>query len=105
MSRQKVCDPPLDEPLFQIEALNSFGDPVPGVSVIVNWDSNEDRFFTGLKPEKGLGYADYIPTPEVAYMIRLQEDGQAVKDLFAPECIGPFGERYWGAWLLRFVQP
>lgn len=105
LSREKVCDPPLDEPRFQIEASNAFGDPLPGVLVIINWQSNEDRFFTGLKPEKGLGYADYQPSPGVAYMVRLEEDGQPIRDLFAPECIGPFGERYWGAWLLKFVQP
>ena len=105
LSREKVCDPPLEAPLFQIEASNAFGDHVPGVVVIVNWGSNEDRFFTGLKPEKGLGYADYRPSPDFVYTVRLGESGQPVRDLAAPECIGPFGERFWGAWMLKFVQP
>jgi hypothetical protein len=103
-SLEKICDLPLDAPLFQIEVVDSSGDPFPGVLIIINWDSGEDRFFTGLKPEKGLGYADYSPSPEKIYMIRLGENGQPVYDLVAPECVNSYGESFWGAWLLVFSQ-
>jgi len=104
LSQEKICTTPLAAPLFQIEVTDASGKPLTGVLVIVNWDSGEDRFFTGLKPDKGLGYADYNPSPDIVYLIRLGETGQPAKNLIAPECISPFGERFWGSWLLSFVQ-
>jgi hypothetical protein len=105
MSREKLCDQKLPQPLVQVEAKNIFSQPIPGVLVIVTWDQGEDRFFTGLKPEKGLGYADYTLTPGVVYSLRLVETGQAVPDISAAECHSGSGETFWGAWLLGFVQP
>jgi hypothetical protein len=105
MSREKLCEQKLSQPLVQVEAKNILGQPIPGVLVIVTWDQGEDHFFTGLKPEKGLGYADYSLTPGVVYSIRLGETGQAVPDISAAECHSGTGETFWGAWLLGFVQP
>ncbi|MBN1146336.1 MAG: hypothetical protein JXA78_03700 [Anaerolineales bacterium] len=105
MSREKLCDQKLAQPLIQIEAMNILGQPVPGVLVIVAWDQGEERFFTGLKPEKGLGYADFAPAPGVVYTIQLGEGGQAATDISAAECHSGSGESFWGAWVLKFVQP
>jgi hypothetical protein len=105
MSREKLCDQKLAQPLIQVEAMNILSQPVPGVLVIVTWDQGEERFFTGLKPEKGLGYADFTLTPGVVYAIRLGEDGQVVSELSAAECHTGSGESFWGAWTLIFVQP
>ncbi len=104
-SREKQCDPPLEAPLIQVEALNRFNTPLPGTLVIVAWQGGEERFYTGLKPEKGPGYADFAPTPGILYTLRLGENGQPEDNLAALVCIGPGGERYWGAWVLKFVQP
>jgi hypothetical protein len=105
MSREKLCEQKFSQPMVQVEAKNILGQPVPGVLVIVTWDQGEDHFFTGLKPEKGLGYADYSLTPGMVYTIRLGETGQAVTDISAPECHSGSGDTFWGAWLLGFVQP
>ena len=105
MKREKLCEQKLSQPLVEVEAKNILSQPIPGVLVIVTWEQGEDRFFTGLKPEKGLGYADYSLTPGVVYSIRLGETGQAVTDISAAECHSGTGETFWGAWLLGFVQP
>lgn len=105
LSQEKVCDPPLTAPLFQIEALDRFNSPAPGVLVIVAWDGGEERFFTGLKPEKGSGYADFTPRQGILYSIRLGETGAPVGNLAAVMCPQASGAPTWGAWLLRFVQP
>jgi hypothetical protein len=104
-SRQQVCDQELEQPLIEVEATSLFGQPVPGVLVVVTWDAGEERFFTGLKPEKGLGYADFTPLPGKIYTLRLGEGGQSVAGLTAVECPRPGGGTFWGAWKLKFVQP
>jgi len=103
-SRTEVCDTPLDAPLFQINVEDIQGNPIPGVLIVIYWETGEDRFFTGLKPEKGLGYADYSPNQETTYMLRLGETGQPIKDLNTVECTNTFGEKYWGVLSLKFVQ-
>jgi hypothetical protein len=105
LDRKDICEKELNQPLFQIEAVDRFGLPVPGVLVIVSWNDGEERFYTGLKPEKGLGYADYTPSPGVVYAIRLGEGGKAVVDLTALSCKNAGGGGFWGTRLLKFVQP
>jgi hypothetical protein len=105
-SKEKVCDPNLSAPLIQVQAQNADGQAVPGVEVIVNWGtSEENHFFTGLKPELGQGYADFTMTPGVVYTLRLAGGGQPIPDLAASECEATNGDRYWGSWLLLFGQP
>lgn len=105
-SRQPVCDSKLSQPLIIIEASNAAGQPVAGVLVIVTLvgGSGEERFYTGLKPEKGLGYADFIPAPGKTYTLRLGEAGELVSNLVALECKDASGDIFWGALVLRFVQ-
>lgn len=71
----------------------------------MTWNGGEDHFFTGLKPELGLGYADFVMTPKVIYSVHLADGGQAVGDLTAAECVADDDSRYWGSWFLTFVQP
>jgi hypothetical protein len=100
-----VCDQELDAPLIQVEALDRNRQPVPGILVIITWDEGEERFYTGLKPEKGLGYADFSPSPNVSYIVRLEESGEPISDVNAVECMKSNGEKFWGAWYLSFIQP
>ena len=103
--RETICDQTLGEPQIQVETFDQQGQPVPGVEVVVNWEGGEEHFYTGLKPELGLGYADFTMTPDISYNLRLAEGGQPITDLTAPECALSNGERYWGTWRLTFVQP
>ncbi|MBN2148736.1 MAG: hypothetical protein JW726_15215 [Anaerolineales bacterium] len=101
----QVCEVVLAQPMIQVQAQDAAGQAVPGVEIIVRWDGGQDNFFTGLKAEFGLGYADYTMTPGVVYELQLVEGSEPVTDLTAVECEGENGERYWGAWLLIFTQP
>jgi hypothetical protein len=103
--KRPVCDASLGQPLIMVEAFDAAGNPVPGAEVIVAWEGNEDRFFTGLKPELGLGYADFTMTPGVTYTLHLAEGGEPVADLAANECETASKERFWGSWRIVFVQP
>jgi hypothetical protein len=91
--------------VIAIYAENATEEPAAGVEVIVIWDQGEERFFTGLNPEKGLGYADFSPVPGTSYSVRLGEGGEPVGGLAAVSCQNAAGDMFWGAWELKFIQP
>jgi hypothetical protein len=70
----------------------------------VFWENGTDRFITGLKPEMGLGYADFIMKPTTAYTVQLV-NGEPVRDLTVNQCTNASGDQYMGGWLLVFEQP
>lgn len=100
-----VCDTDLPNPLIQVIAEDSSGEPLPGQEIITTWEGGEDYYFTGLKPELGLGYADFLMTPGVVYQVRMAGGGQTVPDITPAECETQGGRRYWGSWLLVFSRP
>lgn len=100
-----VCEQTIKDPLIQVFVEDIDGRPVPGVEVVVNWEEREEHFFTGVKPEMGMGYADFIMTPEVVYSLRLVAGGEIFPDLTPVECETATSTRYWGSWLLVFEQP
>ena len=53
----------------RVRDLGSVG--IPGQPVRVRWDDGESDFFTGLKPERGAGYADFQMEPGRAYIIEM----------------------------------
>jgi hypothetical protein len=42
---------------------------MPNVEFLIRWSTGEDRFFTGLKPEIGVGYADYALEAGESYQV------------------------------------
>jgi hypothetical protein len=99
------CNQEISGPLIQVIAENSNGRALSGQEVIVSWEDNEDHFFTGLKPELGRGYADFLMTPGVVYQVRMSDGGQFVPDITPAECETQSGRRYWGSWRLVFSRP
>lgn len=102
--RSFLCDQRLGQPLIQVLAEDARGEPVSGVEVIVAWQGGEEHFFTGLKPELGAGYADFVMSPGFAYSLRLAEGGEVISELTPAECETASGTRYWGSWLLVFSR-
>jgi hypothetical protein len=104
--KQKVCDPNLPA-MLQVEVLNSANQPVPGVPVRVSWPpANLDTFFTGLNPESGLGYADFLMTPKILYAVQAGENGESVTGISTQDCAQPDGSgTFQGGWKIKFVQP
>lgn len=99
-----VCEPTYEDAVIQIIVQNAAAEGVPGVEIILQSDQGEEYFFTGLKPELGLGYADYAMTPQNTYSLHIADGGEPV-DLFVPECSDEQDERYWGSWRLVFSHP
>jgi hypothetical protein len=103
-SKEVVCDPDLTDPLIQILVLDDFGNPIAGVEIIVRWDEEEDHFFTGLKPEMGLGYGDFTMSQGLSYTVTLSGSSETTTELSVEECMEEEVE-YPGSWLLTFVKP
>jgi hypothetical protein len=95
----------MGRPLLQVIVVDAADQPVPGSEVRVVWDTGQDHFFTGLKPDLGVGYGDFEMSPGVTYTVQLVDSDQPVTGLTPGECTAADGTHYPGSWLLRFQQP
>lgn len=102
--KKTVCDPSLPEGLLQVMLMDARERQVPGVEIIVIWNGGEDRFFTGLKPEVGNGYADFQMVEGITYSVRVIEGGTPVSDISIPTCTDATSQPYPGSILLTFQQ-
>lgn len=101
-----ICDPTLSESLIQVIATNSAGDGIPGVAIQISLGSDpKEVFYTGLKPELGLGYADFSAEPGLSYQVEIPDSGLIVSDIEVPTCQNESEESYWGSWEIYITHP
>ncbi|MGD8603507.1 MAG: hypothetical protein PVF49_02930 [Anaerolineales bacterium] len=105
VSQELVCDPTLTEPLIQIIVLDAADNPISGVEIQVVWDSGQSRFFTGLKPELGLGYADFTMSAGTTYTLQVADSESPINDIRPEECTSGGGTPSLGSWLFVFQHP
>lgn len=89
---QPVCDPAQAGQL-QVVTQDRVGNPVSAVEIQVTWDNGQqsDRFFTGLKPELGLGYGDFSASDGLTYTVKLVlAQPVTLAEVSLPACSGPF---------------
>jgi hypothetical protein len=103
--QETICDSNLPAGLIQVMVLNSNRRQIAGVEIDITWDGGKESFFTGLKPELGNGYADYIMTPDVAYSIQLARGSDVALGITSPTCQSSAGETFLGGIKLTFQQP
>ncbi|MBS1250550.1 MAG: hypothetical protein MAG431_02144 [Chloroflexi bacterium] len=100
-----ICDRDSEALRIEIYATNKKGEGVPGVEVLVKWgETEQENFFTGLKPELGFGYADFEMIPDVVYKVEIPQSGITVEEIEAQTCSDEEGE-YWGGWQIFITQP
>ncbi len=104
-SADVICETGKIPGLLQVFVRDAANVPAPGIELIVTWNSGEEHFFTGLKPELGNGYADFRMNPGVIYTLRFASGGASVTDLYAPTCTNSDGGAYFGGLKLNFKQP
>lgn len=96
---KSICDPSLASALIQVYALDASGEGIPGVEVVITWrDGDQERFYTGLKPEFGPGYGDFVMTPGETYTLTIPGSSVRVTGIRAEECFPEQGPAYWGSW-------
>lgn len=104
IKKTAICE--INQPgVLQVILLNSAGGPAAGIELVITWFSGEEHFFTGLKPELGLGYADFTMTENVEYALSLSAGGTRVTGLSLQKCSNPQGGKYPGGIRLEFKQP
>lgn len=92
--------------MLLIQVQDAAGRGLAGVEVVVSWANGQDRFFTGLYPELGPGYADFEMAPRQEYEVALAGfRGDTVRGLTStlPAGVCPAGTRYQ-SWRLVFQQ-
>jgi hypothetical protein len=105
VSQETICDSTHPGSRAKIQVHDASGHPLAGVEILVTWEDGQQRFFTGLKPELGYGYADFVMTPGIQYTLQLMPSSLAITGLVAPECPSEDGTVYQGGLLLVFEQP
>ncbi len=105
VTQDEICSTNLSEGLLMVFVSDAAQKPVSGAEIVIEWDGNEEHFFTGLKPELGNGYADFSMQPNQSYALRLAAGSTATGGLSAPPCQDSNGNHYWGSLRLKFQQP
>ena len=105
IGEETVCEPDLAEGLLQVVVFDIRRNQIPGAEIVVTWNNGEEHIFTGLKPELGHGYADFLMTPDITYSVRMADGGTPASELSVPECENEGGDSYLGGLRLTFQQP
>jgi hypothetical protein len=104
ISQESLCDENLPEGLLQIIVQDRNRRQIAGIEIIITWLNGEDHFFTGLKPELGNGYADFVMQSDVLYSVQIAAEGAPVSDIKAPSCTTATGLPFLGSIRLIFQQ-
>jgi hypothetical protein len=102
--RQLVCDLEASN-LLEVYVIDKAGQPVPGVQAIITWQGGEEDFYTGLKPQIDLGYADYLMNPDTLYNLRLSNGSETATKITPPNCKLDSGMAYKGGVKVIFGLP
>jgi hypothetical protein len=103
--QETVCDPNLPDGLLQVIIFDSRRRQLAGAKIVITWDGGEEEFFTGLKPELGNGYADFIMDPNTTYTVQLGAGSDIASGLSTSTCQPSDGETFFGGIKLTFQQP
>ncbi len=76
--------------IYEIDGVSG----IPGQVIRARWENQENTFFTGLKPERGIGYADFDMQPDVSYLLDLPGASDPIpQSLVAVSCTTSDGQR------------
>lgn len=79
--KNQVCKTGSTQGLIQVQVEDRAGQPLPGIQIVVTWDSGEDIFYTGMAPEINPGYADFKMQAGTEYQVRVGQVGEEAKEL------------------------
>ena len=69
ISQFAECTRPPAKPQIRVTVQDAAGQAQAGVTIWIIWDSGDDRFVTGLKPEINAGYGQSFPGTTVTFEI------------------------------------
>ncbi len=71
IAQTAACAAPGQPGQIRVLVQDAEGKGLPGIEIVVSWAAAQDRFFTGLQPDQGLGYADFEMAPQTEYEVTL----------------------------------
>ncbi len=101
LSQERACVGDRAHPVIEVITLDALLEPLPGVEVLVSWDSGEDHFFTGFKPAGGPGYGDFTMSSDTSYTVILAAGSPPVSGLRLEPCPAAAGG-HPGGWRLTY---
>ncbi len=82
------CDPNTNG-VIEVRVYDNNGQGIPGVPVRVAWSGDRsDTFYTGLKPDRGPEYADFVMEPGGTYTVSIPGGGATSQTVEALPCGG-----------------
>jgi hypothetical protein len=82
VDRTALCAAAGQQGRVAIHVQDAEGAEMAGMEIVVSWATGQDRLFTGLRPELGVGYADFEMSPGTEYSVSLADfGGDAAEDL------------------------
>jgi hypothetical protein len=73
VEKTALCADPGGPGRIAIRVQDAGGEELAGIEIVVSWASGQDRFFTGLRPELGPGYADFEMRSATQYDVTLAD--------------------------------
>jgi hypothetical protein len=103
LTQERACltTEPVTE--IQVTVLDVDETPLPGVAVLVGWESGNDQFFTGFKADEDPGYGDFTMAEGISYSVSLAEGSPTVSGLRLETCPQRDGGLL-GGWQLTFQR-
>lgn len=102
--QMEVCDPNLPQGLLQVVVVDAQGTPIAGVRGTVYWAEGNDYFYTGLYPDLGDGYGDYVMKATVEYKLQIGDGTTMVESVTPPVCTADNGKQYFGSQWMQFKK-
>lgn len=106
LEKTALCAAPGTAGRIAVWIQDAQGRPLPSIEIVASWSAGQDRFYTGLRPERGAGYADFEMAPATVYEVYLADyRGDTAQDLsseLAPGLCEPGAEAV--DWRLIFEQ-
>ena len=98
IERRRTCELPGGQ--LMVTVWDAEGQPRSNVELLIRWDDGDERFFTGLKPEVGLGYADFAMEKGKSYeLVVVGMESDVARDILADMCVD---EGYLSSWHVVF---
>lgn len=90
--------------VIEVRVVDFNGQEIPGQPILVRWNGGESRFFTGLKPERGRGYADFDMEPDTSYVVEMPGLSDPTAPLLADRCTVEGGDQTTTSYQVYFRE-
>ncbi len=98
LDQTAICADDEDVTRIEVITVDAFLNQIAGVEILVSGQNGADYFFTGFKPDLGIGYGDFEMSPDISYTVVLADGSPEVSGLRVETCTSGFA----GGWQLTF---